>query len=115
MYSQSLTPKYVLSKKTNQMFNTPPMAMSLSKELKQVLNERNLLTAKSRNKGEICVFYAKGAPIHWILEFSPIFLYFFLNKTSHFQSVISWTTCHHRSTMALINEAPCDVNQSKRS
>lgn len=53
MNSQSLTPKYVLSKRTNQLFNTPPMAMSLSKELKQVLNERNLLTAKSRNKGKI--------------------------------------------------------------
>lgn len=55
MNSQSITPKYVLSKRTNQLFSTPPMAMSLSKELKQVLNERNLLTAKSRNKGKnIC-------------------------------------------------------------
>lgn len=60
MNSQSFTPKYVLSKRTNhQIFNTPPMAMSLSKELKQVLNERNLLTAKSRNKGKkICLFFS---------------------------------------------------------
>lgn len=31
---------------------TPPMQQSLCKELKQVLNERNLLTAKSRRQSE---------------------------------------------------------------
>lgn len=32
-------------------FFTPPAQTSLSRELKQVLTERNLLTAKSRKKG----------------------------------------------------------------
>lgn len=35
----------------NNEFNTPPLQKSLSIELKQVLMQRNLLTAKSRTKG----------------------------------------------------------------
>lgn len=38
---------------------TPPTQTSLSRELRQVLNERNLLTAKSRKKGNF-VFYCIG-------------------------------------------------------
>lgn len=37
-------------------FFTPPSQISLSRELKQVLTERNLLTAKSRRKGKIKTF-----------------------------------------------------------
>lgn len=35
-------------------FITPPAQTSLSRELKQVLNERNLLTAKTRKQGTLC-------------------------------------------------------------
>lgn len=34
-------------------FITPPAQTSLSRELKQVLNERNLLTAKTRKQGTL--------------------------------------------------------------
>lgn len=37
-------------------FFTPPAQASLSRELKQVLTERNLLTAKSRRKGKVKTF-----------------------------------------------------------
>lgn len=41
---------------------TPETPLSFSRELRQVLQERNLLTAKTRNKGMLimkCVLYAK--------------------------------------------------------
>lgn len=48
---------------------TPPEYTSLSSELKQVLQERNLLTAKSRKKGNIIFddLIVKHHPVNWCL------------------------------------------------
>lgn len=43
-------------------FFTPPAQASLSRELKQVLTERNLLTAKSRRKGKVETFVHSSNP-----------------------------------------------------
>ena len=52
---QEKTPSKRYSK-MNPQFITPPLQKTLSEELKQVLNERNLLTVKSRKKSNYILF-----------------------------------------------------------